>query len=467
MPPLIKIFLLFSLLGLPSQLWPQSFYFGADLSYVNEMENCGAVYYDGGEVKDPYQIFAENSCNLVRLRLWHTPSWYDTLNSGQRYSDLNDVKKSIRRAKTAGMQVLLDFHLSDTWADPANQLIPKAWQEVAKDLPSLSDSLFFYIKNTLLDLHQSDLLPEMVQIGNETNKEILLTPEENDQPRAIDWNRNAALFNSAIQAVREVEEQVDSKIDIILHISGPASASWYIENFISQEVTDFDIIGLSYYWQWHFETDLEEFGEIMASLRGSFPQYQVMIVETAYPWTNDYKDSAGNILSRTHPDFQPLSPENQLDFMISLTRKVMDNDGIGVIYWEPAWISTSCSTPWGKGSHFEQATFFDFQNHLLLNGGIKWMSFPYQTTSVVLNDKKEARFKTFLTNNGRILHLKSEAFWEGALLKVYFLHGAKIFQNNIRSGHEVFYLPELPAGIYILTMEKREFFRSEKIIVIN
>ena len=72
---------------------------GADLSYVNEMEDCGVVYRENGAAKDVYRIFKDNGCNLVRLRLWHTPSWYDTLNTGKRYGDYNDVKKSALRAK--------------------------------------------------------------------------------------------------------------------------------------------------------------------------------------------------------------------------------------------------------------------------------------------------------------------------------------------------------------------------------
>ena len=72
-----------------------AFFVGADLSYVNEMEGCGVVYREKGVAKDPYRIFADNGCNLVRLRLWHTPSWYDTLNGGKRYSDFSDVRRSI------------------------------------------------------------------------------------------------------------------------------------------------------------------------------------------------------------------------------------------------------------------------------------------------------------------------------------------------------------------------------------
>ena len=133
----------------PSILFSQNFYFGNDLSYVNEMEDCGVVYQENNNPKDPFQIFADKGSNLIRLRLWHAPSWYDDLNNGQRYSDFQDVKKSIQRAKDAGMEVLLDFHLSDNWADPSKQLVPEAWLSVVDDLPVLKDSLYNYIFQTL------------------------------------------------------------------------------------------------------------------------------------------------------------------------------------------------------------------------------------------------------------------------------------------------------------------------------
>jgi len=151
------------------QLTAQDFYFGADMSYVNEMEDCGVTYMEAQTAKDPFQIFENHGGNLVRLRLWHTPNWYDDLNDGKRYSDLQDVKKAIARAKGEGLNVLLDFHLSDNWADPSKQLVPSAWLPVVDDVDVLKDSLYNYIYQTISDLHEENLLPEMIQIGNETH----------------------------------------------------------------------------------------------------------------------------------------------------------------------------------------------------------------------------------------------------------------------------------------------------------
>lgn len=352
---------------------PESdFFLGADLSYVNEMEDCGVVYKENGQPKDPYRTFADNGCNLVRLRLWHTPSWYDTLNQGKRYSDFADVRRSIQRAKAAGMAVLLDFHLSDIWADPQRQLAPAAWLPVIHDLPVLSDSVYNYVYQTLLQLNTLNLLPEMVQIGNETNRPILLSPADDAAGVPINWDRNAALFKAGIAAVRAVEKQAGKTIKVALHIANPADAPGLMVGFWTHGVQDFDVIGLSYYWAWHKPVTIAQAGTIIAQLRQTYPGKEVMVFETGYIWTTASNDNAGNIISEVHPDYAPASPEAQLKWLVDLTREVKKQGGSGVLYWEPAWVSSPCWTPWGQGSHQEHAAFFDFDNNVLPNGGMGW-----------------------------------------------------------------------------------------------
>jgi arabinogalactan endo-1,4-beta-galactosidase len=441
----------------------QSFYFGADLSYVNEMEDCGATYFENGEAKDPYTIFADHNAKLVRLRLWHTPSWYDALNNGQRYSDLSDVKKSIQRARELGMEVLLDFHLSDNWADPGKQVIPKAWEAVADDLPALSDSLYLYIYGTLEDLHKEDLLPEIVQIGNETNRGILQTQEQTDAGWSLDWSRNATLFNSAIQAVRDLEAQTNDSVQIMLHIAGPADAPWFIDNFVANGVTDFDFIGLSYYWQWHKKASLDGVGDIIRDFRQQYPDYEVMIVETGYPWTSGFNDPAGNILGESHPDFQPFSPSNQADFLIALTEQVLDNDGSGVVYWEPAWVSTTCATQWATGSHYEHATFFDFQNNLLTEGGIRWMTYEYDQLTNAKEVDLSAPFSIqYFAKDRRIVLQTAPSLDEGALY-LFSVDGKLWYQNKIVLGQNEYDLSFLPSGLFLLTVLEKNRVWSKKI----
>ena len=105
------------------------FIIGQDLSYVNQMEDCGALYREDGEIKDVYQIFADNGSNLIRVRLWHNPTWQESLTQPEgvkaQYSNFEDVKETIFRAKLAGMKVMLGFQLSDIWAHPGRQIFPK------------------------------------------------------------------------------------------------------------------------------------------------------------------------------------------------------------------------------------------------------------------------------------------------------------------------------------------------------
>ena len=434
------------------------FRFGADLSYVNEMEDCGVVYMENGQPKDPYQIFADHNCGIARLRLWHTPSWYDTLNAGQRYSDFADVVRSSRRAKEAGMQVLLDFHLSDLWADPSRQIAPAAWQGVVDDLPALQDSLYHYVYGTLMALQAEGLLPEMVQIGNETNRGIMLSPAVNNAGWSLDWPRNSALFNTGIQAVRDAARIAEAEIKIALHIAGPSNAAWFFEQFAQYGVTDFDVIGLSYYWAWHKPTSIAQTGQIIAALRAAYPDKEVMIFETGYIWTLDYNDSAANIINDPHPDYLPISPETQRQWLIDLTQAVIDNGGTSVMYWEPAWVSSSCYTPWGQGSHQEHATFFDFNNNLLANGGIGWMEHPYAFPTALPQEKPAALALKAYADSGRehlIVQLDGFAGGDSLYLQLFDSGGGGVLSQAVRPGgnpgeaHHLA-LPKLSPGIYFL-----------------
>ena len=327
-----------------------AFYRGADLSYVNEMLDCGAKYYnDKGEQEDPYQIFSEAGTNLVRVRLWHTPDWTN-------YSDYADVKKTISNAKAEGMKVLLDFHYSDDWADPAKQKVPAAWLAVVDDTPTLADSLYNYTQKVLRDLNATDLLPEFVQVGNEINAEILQNPSKSYDN--INWSRNATLINSGIKAVRDVARESSKEIAIMLHIAQPENALWWFDEARKNGITDYDWIGISYYPVWSDYT-LENLPTAIRTLKNRYDK-QVMVVETAYPFTMDNADPANNILGNDALiNGYPATEEGQYNYLKALEASIREAGGEGLIYWEPAWVSTSCSTQWGQGSHWDNATLFD------------------------------------------------------------------------------------------------------------
>lgn len=334
----------------------QQFYYGADLSYVNEMEDCGAKYYDETNTeKDPYQIFSDAGANLVRLRLWNDPKWTS-------YSTLKDVKKSIRRAKTNNMEVLLDFHYSDDWADPQKQEIPEAWSSQINDTESLAASLYNYTYNVLIALNQENLLPDMVQVGNEINSMILREGEAAD---SINWIRNAYLINKGIAAVRDAASKLNKDIAVMLHIAQPENAIEWFAQAKTHQVTDFDWIGISYYPKWS-SYSLDSLQPALETLIREHDK-KLMIVETAYPYTLTNSDDANNLLDEDalSPGI-PATQDGQLEYLLKLKDIVKRSGGSGIVYWEPAWISTSCKTRWGEGSHWDNATLFDAEGKVNL-----------------------------------------------------------------------------------------------------
>ncbi|MES2487627.1 MAG: arabinogalactan endo-1,4-beta-galactosidase [Bacteroidota bacterium] len=337
---------------MPLQQQPNKLYLGADLSYVNEIEDCGATYANGGKKTDPYALFKEKGCNLVRLRLWNNPS-------ATPYSNFEDVKKAIKRAKAQKMDVLLDFHYSDTWADPEKQYIPKAWADIT-DVQVLADSVYNYTKNTLLALDKEGLLPQMVQVGNETNSEVM--QPYGSHKEKIDWKRNALLINSGLRAVRETSKELGKNIQVMLHIAQPENALWWFKEATAAGVTDYDWIGLSYYPLWS-KVKFNGLPKAIDSLVTTYKK-KLMIVETAYPFTMNNIDKANNILTKEALfEGYPATPQGQKDYMIQLVKLTQQGGGSGVIYWEPAWVTSSCKTLWGDGSHWDNATFFDSSNN--------------------------------------------------------------------------------------------------------
>jgi len=349
------------------------FVMGADLSYVNQILEHGGVYRDNGQVKDPYTIFKDHGTNLVRLRLWHTPTWTKEVygSAGTKmYNDLADVKVAIRRSREAGLAVNLDFHYSDTWADPQKQVIPAAWGGL--DFKTLSDSVYQYTYQVLQTLSEEGLMPEMVQIGNEINPGMLLPL---GGYASNGWPKLGELINSGIKAVRDVSKHSNIKPLVILHVAQPENVeSWYSNITRSGDVSDFDILGFSYYSKWS-DVPIGDISRYVADFKKTFKK-EVMIVETAYPWTIENADSYGNIFNAgdAEPGY-PITPEGQLKYMIDLTKAIMDGGGMGIMVWEPAWISSSVKDPWGTGSAWENCTFFDFDGYV--NQGMGFMGHKY------------------------------------------------------------------------------------------
>lgn len=336
------------------------FSMGVDLSYVNQVEDNGGIYKDSGKIKDPFRIMRDRGANTVRVRLWHTPTWIGNLNNGKMYYDLIGTEQTIRRAKKNGMAVNLDIHYSDRWADPAHQETPAAWAGLS--LAVLKDSVYNYTLAVLNYFKSKDLVPEMVQVGNETNSGILwpVGKVENNN-----WSNFASLLNSGIRAARDFSITSSIKPKIILHVAQLQNAEYWTSNLISNGVTDFDILGLSHYAKWSTIKTMDEVENKIRAFKTAYGK-QVMVVETAYPWTGNNADNYTNIISDADKAAgYDITPGEQFRYMKDLTQAIIRGGGTGIMYWEPAWISSKLNDSWGIGSSWENNAFFDFDGNVL------------------------------------------------------------------------------------------------------
>ena len=356
----------------------QKFVMGSDLSYVNQIEDAGGIYKVNGEKKDVYTIFKEIGNNTVRVRLWYNPIWQKAVTGGKLYSDIYDVEKTIRRAKKAGMAVNLDLHYSDDWADPNQQPTPAAWQGLS--LSILKDSVYNYTFRVLKYLQSKNLIPEMIQVGNENNFGMLWPVGKIDTSSTNinnQWKNFGDLLNSGIKAVRDFSKNSSIKPQIILHVAQLQYANWWATNISTKGmVKDYDILGLSHYYKWSTVNKMQDIGDTIRLLKNKFRK-KIMIVETAFPFTNDNADKYGNLFYSTTPiEGYSFTLTEQQRYMQDLIQQVISNGGNGIMYWEPAWITSPMKDRWGTGSSWENNAFFDFNGNLLPN--IKFMKHPYK-----------------------------------------------------------------------------------------
>jgi arabinogalactan endo-1,4-beta-galactosidase len=157
----------------------------------------------------------------------------------------------------------------------------------------------------------------------------------------------------------------DPKIKVMLHIAQPENAEPWFEAAAGAGVTDFDLIGLSYYSKWS-KYSLAGLGAVINRLRYRYPKADIWVVETAYAWTTAWNDNSGNLLGEDSalPGYR-VTKDGQKKFLVDLTQTIVANGGSGLVYWAPDWVSTNCSTRWGRGSNWENATLFDFEGNTL------------------------------------------------------------------------------------------------------
>lgn len=317
---------------------------GVDVSTLDMLEDLGAKYYQNGSESDALTILRNNGANYVRLKLWVNPYDKDGNAYGGGNNDYATTLALAQRAKNLGMGILIDFHLSDFWADPANQIKPKDWENLTYS--ELKTTLYNYMKTTLNDFASAGIVPDMVQVGNEISTGIL--HDDGKVGDGIeDFSNLAGLLESAISGVRD---SAASNAKIILHLDQGGQNSlytWFFGNLLKTSPNlDFDVFGLSYYPMWHGTMEGLQYN--LNYLAATYNK-EVCIVETAYAWTTEDGDGVGNVFISGDENIAgyPATADGQFEFMNdleSILLNVPNDKGIGFFYWEPEWLPVEGGT---------------------------------------------------------------------------------------------------------------------------
>ena len=219
---------------------------GADISFLPQLESRGMKFSDNGVEADAISILKNHGINYIRLRIFVNPENREGYSPGKGFCGLDSTLSMAKRVKAAGLNLLLDFHYSDTWADPQKQFKPKAWENLPFE--ELTATLKDYTKMVLLKLKEQGTLPDMVQVGNEINHGIVWPEGHISNPDNL-----AALLKAGTEAVKEVDPEITVMMHLALGGQNEESVFWF-DNMIARGV-QFDIIGLSYYPRWHCTLD--------------------------------------------------------------------------------------------------------------------------------------------------------------------------------------------------------------------
>lgn len=316
---------------------------GADISYWSEQLSRGARYVDtDGTDKDLLALLKNHGFNLIRLRAFVDP-WADygyaanTNNcdgKSEPFAGKEDIIRTAQRIKAAGMGLLLDFHYSDTWADPGKQIIPEAWRG-ARSIDELANHVRLYTLDVLEALRAVDALPDMVQVGNEVTPGLLIhVPNSNTdcwgnnasvnsvvngQANNQNWPNLARLLDAGLQAVK----QVNPDIQTVLHIENtgrPNDVEWWVDSALQHNL-EFDVLAFSAYAA--FQGPVSNWSNYFQRYAARYPQLKILVAEY-------------------NPEARRLN---------DLMRSLPGGRGLGTIIWEPTESGSwgEALLPWSAG----------------------------------------------------------------------------------------------------------------------
>lgn len=305
---------------------PTDFINGVDVSSALALEDSGVIFRDDqGRPADLFEVLADHDVTDVRVRVWNDP--FDADGNGYGGGDV-DVDRAVEigeRATAAGLGLLVDFHYSDFWADPAKQQSPKAWTSLTVDEKATETRE--YTAAALEQFEAAGVDVRMVQVGNETN---------NGVAGVTGWPGMAKIFSAGSAAVREVYPDAL----VAVHFTNPESAGRYAGYAAELDArgVDYDVFASSYYPYWHGST-----ANLTSVLRQVADTYdkKVMVAETSWAHTLEDADGHSNVIDLASEATQyPISVQGQATAVRDVIEAVVDvgDAGIGVFYWEPAWL---------------------------------------------------------------------------------------------------------------------------------
>jgi arabinogalactan endo-1,4-beta-galactosidase len=332
---------------------------GADVSTLQRAVDLGARYYTAdGVAADPLDILKGAGVNYVRLRVWNNPVG--------GYNNAARVLAYARTVKYKGLKLLLDFHYSDTWADPGVQTKPAAW--ASHGIPTLTTDVYNYTYGLCSDLRAQGTAPDSVQIGNEINVGML-------------WNDGKVVNNDftnlslLLKAGYNATKACSNATQVVIHTAdadSDAHARWFYDGIRAKGVT-WDITGLSYYCNWH--GTMANMTSVVSDMISRYGR-PVIIAETAAPFTLNNADSTGNSVNSACPGYAATWAGQGAAFT-AVQNAAKAGGAIGVFYWEPTWTAVP-GNGWdpaniaGSGDGWDNMAVFNWTN--VVNSAVKWIS---------------------------------------------------------------------------------------------
>lgn len=311
---------------------PEDFIMGMDISSIMSLFASGVTYkdYEGNtidNITDFCKFLAENGITHIRVRVWNDP--FDEAGNGYGGGNCNvaaaaEIAEGCRKA---GLKMLIDFHCSDFWADPGKQQAPKEWEtySVAEKAAALEE----FIGSALRTIDSNHEIIDMVQVGNETTDGFVGVYDIADM---------CTLFRAGVKAVHEYNDTVKA----VIHVTNPekGNITRWAKN-LDDYAVDYDILASSYYPYWHGTLDnLEKQLKMVKDTYGK----DVMVAETSYAYTLEDSDGHPNTVSLGSNDSSkdacyPFTVQGQADSVRNVMATVNNVGGLGVFYWEPAWLT--------------------------------------------------------------------------------------------------------------------------------